>query len=751
MQRTLSLSSAALLLIAAAPTFLSAAPPATPGDRFKPNQRRYWAFQKLTNPAVPAKAANGWGRNPVDAFVHAKLAAKGIAPSPEAGKVTLLRRVYFDLTGLPPSTADVQAFLADNSTDAYEKVVDRLLASPQYGERWARHWLDLARYAESDGFRADDIRENAWRYRDYVIRAFNADKPYDRFVQEQIAGDELWPNDPEARVATAFNRHYPDEYNAQNLRQRRQEILNDITDTTGAVFMGMTFECARCHDHKFDPILQADYYRLQAFFSNVSADDEFPMMPAVEFAEYKRKLAIWEEKTAAIRKEMATLTAAGVTKSRKSRYMAYVEEVQQALDKPVAQRSPIELWMADKAKYFMNPEETSFGRSLKGQEKERYTKLKAQLDEFSSLHPGPLPKGTGLTELTSEIIPTHVLSAGAYNRPLEAVEPGVLSILDPNPAKVERPTAGTSTGRRTALAKWLTDPTNPLTARVMVNRIWHLHFGKGIVESTSDFGVMGSRPSHPELLDWLTAEFIRGGWSMKNMHRLILTSSTYRQSSAYRPEAAAKDTTNRLVWRFERRRLESESVRDTALAVAGVLNPEMYGPSAKPPLPTGVAGAWTASPDIAQHTRRSIYTFLRRNNLYPMLDTFDLPDTHLSCGRRGSTTTALQALTYLNSDQVVEWAQSLAERVYSEAGADRGKQVETAYRLAYSRPPSGAEKDVALSFFGSHQAIVSERETSGGKLAVPKKLPPGVTTAEAAVLVDFCHALMNSSEFVYIN
>jgi hypothetical protein len=716
-------------------------------DRFRPAQKRYWAFQPIQSPAPPQAPGTS---NPIDAFTAAKLAEKGIAPSPAADKVTLLRRAYFDLIGMPPTPAETEAFLADTKSDAYERVIEKLLASPHYGERWGRHWLDLARYAESDGFRADDIRATAWRYRDYVIQAFNQDKPYDRFVQEQIAGDEMFPDDVNAHVATAFNRQYPDEYNAQNLRSRRQEILNDITDTVGSVFLGLTFECARCHDHKFDPILHTDYYRLQAFFSQVSADDEFPMMSKAEYAEYQRKLGIWEEKTADIRKQMSALVADRVAKSRKSRYTAYVEEVKVALDKPLAERSPMELWMADKAKYFMNPDESGLARSLKGDDKKTYEALQAKLDAFKDLHPGPLPKGTGMTELTNEIIPTHVLAVGVYNRPLEKVEPGVLTILNPEPAKVEPVPGTTSSGRRTALAKWLTDPKNPLVARVMANRIWHHHFGKGIVGSTSDFGVMGQRRTHPELLDWLSSEFIRSGWSMKHMHRLIMTSKAYRQSSAYRADAAEKDPKNDLLWRFERRRLEGEAIRDTALSVSGLLNPELYGPSVLPPVPQGVS-AWKTSEEPASHHRRSVYTFVRRNTPYPMLESFDQPDSHLSCGRRGVTITAPQALTYLNSEQTMDWARGFAARVLAQAGTDPAAQVETAYRLAFQRPPDGSEKDLALSFLRQHHSIVKERETAGEKLALPETKPAGMSPAEAATLVDLCHALVNSSEFVYVN
>ena len=720
--------------------------------RFKESERNYWAFRRIESPPVPVVQGKAWARNPIDAFIAAKLEQKKLSPAPAADKRTLLRRVYFDLIGLPPTPEEVESFLVDTSPDAFAKVVDRLLDSPHYGERWARHWLDLARYAESDGFKQDDLRPDVWRYRDYVIQSFNGDKPYNRFVEEQIAGDELFPESLDARIATGFNRHYPDEYNAQNLRQRRQEMLNDITDTVGSVFMGMTFECARCHDHKFDPILHADYYRLQAFFANAAPNDEMPLLPRAELQEYNRKLAEWEEKTAGIRSEIGLLVATRRERGFRSRYTAYVAEVQEALDTSAEQRTPMQRWMNNKAKYFMYPSDEDLARGLRRGEKQCYEELKAELDKFAHLHPGELPIASGISELTRESLPTHVLSNGVYDRLLDPVEPGFLSILDPGPAQVTPPEHGQSTGRRAALAKWLVDPSNPLTSRVMVNRIWNYHFGRGIVATPSDFGMMGERPTHPELLDWLASEFVRNGWSMKHMHRLILNSSTYQQSSAYCEQAAKADPFNRLLWRYDRQRLEAEVIRDAALRVSGLLNPHVYGPSVRPPLPLGIPErSWKVSPELADHHRRSIYTFVQRNTLYPMVEVFDMPDTHASCARRSVTTTAPQALTYLNSPEAMNWAQAFAARVLAAAGADRAKQVEAAYQMAYSRPPNGAEEDAALTFFARHQEIIAERVAAGEKLALPEDKPEWADPAHAATLVDFCHMLVNSNEFVYSN
>ncbi|HET8549602.1 MAG TPA: DUF1549 and DUF1553 domain-containing protein [Bryobacteraceae bacterium] len=720
---------------------------------FTPAQKNHWAFQKVKRPAVPAVRNTAWVSTPIDALVLAKLEARGINPSRRADRVTLLRRVSFDLIGLPPAPDELEAFLADKSPAAYEKVVDRLLASPHYGERWARHWLDLARFAESEGFKSDETRPNAWRYRDYVIRAFNSNKPYDRFVREQIAGDELWPNDLDARVATAFNRHYPDESNARNLMQRRQEILDDITDTTGAVFMGLTYGCARCHNHKFDPILQADYYRLQAFYANTAADDQIELLPGDKAGEYRAAMSKWEEQTKPIRDQMATLLAPKKQAILKEFVDKYPPEIQAVIAKPAAERNPYEWQMFMKAKPYLEVDDETAARGLKGEQKQRYQALKTELGRFASLHPGDMPTGIGMRDISATAPATHILKTGVWDNPMEAVEPGVLTLLAPGPAKIVAPAGGRSTGRRTALANWLTDPENPLTARVMVNRMWHYHFGEGIAGTPSDFGIMGQRPTHPELLDWLATEFVRSGWDMKAMHKLIVMSGTYRQSSAFNEAAAKEDSRNRLLWRFPRQRLEGEVIRDAALSVAGVLNTKVGGPSVMPELPDGMPpprGGWKVSPP-EERNRRSVYIFVRRNARYPMLESFDMPDTHESCGRRNNTITPMQALSLLNDKLTLDWARAFAGRVLREAGADTTRQIERAFQLAYSRRPDGGEKDTVLTFLAKHRDIVERRAAAGGKLAVPEYLPESVQPAHGAALVDLCHMLLNSNEFVYRN
>src|SRR5450432_88598 len=369
------------------------------GDTFTKRQREFWSFQKLSGQNPPVVRNTAWVRNPIDQFILAKLESKNIAPGAPADKITLLRRATFDLIGLPPTVEETAAFVADPSPEAFEKVVDRLLASPQYGERWGRHWLDLARFAESEGFKSDAPRPNAWRYRDYVIQSFNTDKPYNRFVEEQIAGDELWPGDPDARIATGFNRHYPDESNARNLQQRRQEILDDITDTTGAVFMGLTYGCARCHNHKFDPILQADYYKLQAFFANTAAADHIPMLTADQLADYQRKKAEWEQASGDVRAQIAALLQPEREKLVKDYFDKYPPEIQAMILKPAAERKPYEGLMWAKAKPYLEFTDDEAAKPLKGEARKQYESLKAELAKFRELDPGPLPEGIGMADL----------------------------------------------------------------------------------------------------------------------------------------------------------------------------------------------------------------------------------------------------------------------------------------------------------------------------------------------------------------
>lgn len=700
----------------------------TKSKEFTLAQKRWWAFQPVSKPSVPAVQNRAWVKTEIDSFVLSKLEEKKINPNPAADRVTLLRRVTLDLTGLPPTPQEAQSFLADNSSNAYEKVVDRLLASPRYGERWGRHWLDLARYADSEGFKADETRPNIWRYRDYVIKSFNDDKPYDRFVKEQIAGDELYPGDTEALVGTGFNRNFPDESNAANLMLRRQELLNDVTDVVGYTFMGMTVACARCHDHKFDPILHKDYYRLQAFFANTRIDDEVILVPEKVQESYRAKLATWETATKDVREQMEVALKPARDSFYEERFSRFPPEIQDAIRMEPAKRTPYQWQMALKAAPQITFTDDIIAARLKGEVKARYHSLEKQLAQYAHLKPADLPVAQAMMD-NGKISPkTHVLSQGAYDSPMQEVQPGFLTILDASDAPIT-PTAN-STGRRAALANWLADSKNPLTARVMVNRTWHYHFGRGIAGSPSDFGVMGERPTNKELLDYLAATFVADGWSVKKLHKRIVMSATYQQSSALNEASAKIDPDNKLMWRFNRRRLEGEAIRDSILAVAGDLNTRMYGPGVFPPLPAGMVsrGGWKKNEDEADSSRRSVYIFVRRNTRYPMIEAFDMPDTHESCARRNNTVTPMQALELMNNDLVLGWSRDFARRVKNDQGLSIDNQIDRAWGLAYSRPATEDEKKMAAEFLQKQQAAGS-----------------------AAPLGDLCHTLLNSNEFLYIN
>jgi len=732
-----------------------AAPQSTQRE-FKASERSYWAFQKVVKPSVPGVQNGAWVRNEIDAFILAKLEEKKIEPNPPADKVTLIRRATLDLTGLPPTLEEVQAFVNDDSPGAFANVVDRLLASPRYGERWGRHWLDLARYADTAGFKGDETRPFVWRYRDYVIDSMNEDKPYDRFIKEQIAGDELYPDDPTARIATGFNRHWPDESNLANPILRRQEILNDITDTVGSVFLGMTYGCARCHDHKFDPILHKDYYRLQAFFVNTRNEDEMNLLVGEEAAKYQEQYAAWESETREIRAGMEEILAPVRQAKMAEMVQLFPKEAQEVFFIAPEERTPMQWQMYYRGRHRVTPADGQLAKGLEGEAKQRYEALREELSKFDHLKPVEPPVAQAMIDASREAPPTHVLAVGVYDRPLDEVEPGFLTILDPGPAKIVPPAPGVnSTGRRSALANWLADANNPLTARVMANRIWHYHFGRGIVGTPSDFGAMGERAIDPKLLDYLAATFVEGGWRMKRMHRLILLSNTYQQSSAHRPEAA--EIASDLWWRFDRRRLEGEVIRDAMLSVSGLLNPKMGGPGVFPPLPPGIVmpGSkyinWEEEKDPAEANRRGVYVFVKRNLRYPMFQTFDFPDTHESCARRYHTVTPTQSLALMNDELVLGWAVALAGRVLNDSGVPLDAQVDRAYRLVHNRAPSAKERATILEFLRSQASILREQIARNEKVYVPEALPAGVEPAHAAAFVDFCHTLLNSNEFVYMN
>ncbi|WP_165228595.1 PSD1 and planctomycete cytochrome C domain-containing protein [Aquisphaera insulae] len=697
--------------------------------------RAFWSFQPLRRPAVPSVDDGGWGRNEIDRFLFAGLKAAGLSPAPEAGRGVLIRRLSFDLLGLPPTPEDVEAFVADPAGDAYEVMVDRMLASPRYGERWGRHWLDLVRYAESDGYRADAYRPDAWRYRDYVIKAMNEDRPYDRFVAEQLAGDEIDPTDPALRVAVGFLRLGTYERNQRDVPGQWSTILNEITDVTGDVFLGLGMGCARCHDHKFDPILQKDYFRLQAFFAPIALRDDLSLASNAQWQHYEDALAAWEAKTADVRAEIAALERPYLEELGRGALVKFPAEMQEILGRPPARRTPLEEQLAQLAYRQVTEEHDKIDAVMKkSKDAATYKQLTKRLAAHDRDRPQAPPRPPTITDV-GPIAPPTIIPGDRARRP---VEPGFLTVLGPDPARVGRsPTAPNSTGRRTALARWLARADNPLSTRVAVNRVWQYHFGRGLVGTSSDFGRLGDRPSHPELLDWLATEFVANGWSLKHVHRLIVTSTAYRQAAGHpRADLARKvDPENRLLWHWSTRRLEVEPIRDAMLAASGELDlAAMGGPASDPAAP-----------------RRTVYTRVMRNTRDPLGEAFDGPDGSITTPRRDVTVTPIQALLMINGSWPMARARAMADRLSASASDDRGR-VDLAYRLAFGRAPSPDERGDAIIFLHDQalRAAPPEAVAGGGGKGVGIAAAPSSTGA-AVALVDFCHALLNSSEFLYVD
>ncbi len=640
--------------------------------------RAWWAFQPVREPEVPMSDDGGWARNPVDHFILQKLKQNNLTPSDEADRVTLIRRASFDLTGLPPSQEEIAAFLADASPQAYEAMIDRLLDSPRYGEHWGRYWLDLVRYAESDGYRQDAYRKNAWRYRDYVIRSFNADKPYDQFVREQLAGDEIAPHDPDALAATGYLRAWVYEYNQRDVRTQWSTILNDVTDVTGDVFLGMGVGCARCHDHKFDPILQEDYYRLQAFFTPLLPRDDQLLLNTEERRNYEEKLAAWETMTADVRAELDAFLRPYRESAVRSIIGMFTKDIQEMVYKPAAERAPLEHQLAELAYRQVDTEGGGVEARIKGDARKKYDELKAKLAAFDAHKPTP-PMGLGVCDVGLAAPETTIPG----DRQKRDIPPGFLTLLDPEPAQITPPDGLASTGRRTALAEWINREDNPLTHRVIVNRLWQYHFGQGLVATASDFGHLGEPPSHPELLDWLVVQFLNNGRQFKPMHRLLMTSATYRQLATRPASEVAKrvDPANRLWWRMNIRRLRAEQVRDAMLASTGELD-----------LTAGGEGVDHAQP------RRSVYLKVLRNTPESLLEAFDVADGFNSTAQRATTTTANQALLLFNGPWMLARAKSLKTRLEREGAQDDRAFIDAAMRHTLGRTPTTSELEAATDF-----------------------------------------------------
>jgi len=725
---------------------------AAPSSPFSAEERSHWSFQPVKRHDPPAVKQTGWVKTPIDAFVLARLEAKGLAPAPEANRRALIRRAMYDLHGLPPTPAVVEAFVADKRAGAYERLIDRLLQSPRYGERWARHWLDLAHYAESDGYKSDVMRPGAWKYRDYVIRSLNADKPYDRFVSEQLAGDEIAPNDGDAQIATGFLRQWPYEDNGRDLDRQWAAILSDVTETTGQVFLGMAIGCAKCHDHKYDPILRRDYYRLQAFFAAMVPSDDLPVGKTQQLDEYHAKMRQWERATAKLRQERDRLASPFFQQTQRGMGGQFPPHLQAILDKADEDRTPYQRQLVILAGKMLRVDRKKMAGRMKGDVRKRWDELTKELAAFDKQRPKKLSVARGVRDIGSEASPTTIPGEDAN----DVIAPGFLSVLDPAEAKIT-PVSLTSksTGRRATLARWITDPNNPLTARVAVNRLWQHHFGRGIVASSGDFGTQGDEPTHPKLLDWLADEFVQRGWSLKVMHRLMMTSAVYRQTALRDVDATTRkiDPANDLLWRMRSRRIEAEVMRDAMLAVSGELSLTMFGESVLPELPKGLSAryGWKPTPGADQQNRRSIYLVVRRNAQLPLLSTFDVPDSHQTCTRRVRTTTPTQALILLNDSWPLRRAQALAGRVLKESKGSDADAIRRAYQIVYTRLPEADELAAGEKFLKQQASIIAQRIKKNEKIAEPTSLPKDYNKARGAALVDYCHALLNSNEFVYVD
>ena len=735
----------------------------------------FWAFQPPVAPPVPAVTDAAWVKTPIDAFILARLEQEGLAPTPEADRITLIRRLSFDLTGLPPTPDEVDAFVNDAGADAYAKLVERLLASPHYGERWAQHWLDVARYADSDGFEYDDPRPNAWRYRDWVIQSFNRDRPYDEFVRLQIAGDELEPSNHDALAATGFNRLGPLRLNAgnQDEEKNRQEVLVEMTDAVGSTFLGLTMGCARCHDHKFDPIPQADYYRLQAFFAATEGKD-LSLASPTEQAAYEQSVEQWKGELRRLRRKLSDINRSCRERLVEEKKSSLSQEMKDVLATPEAERSAPQRELAASAAKLLAVDREEVEQALTEGERQAKTELQSKMEGMRQQEPAPLDAVWAVADTGELPPPTYILVRGETSRHGAVVEPRfpsaaasdtALGVPADGGAAAARPAGNASTGRRAALARWLGSQENPLAARVMVNRLWQHHFGRGLVTTPNDFGLMGDPPTHPELLDWLASELMARGWSLKAMHRLMVSSAVYRQASRAGGAGLKVDPDNKLLWHMRRGRLDAEAARDSILAVTGSLNPKAGGPGVYLPLSEEVAGlvykgSWTPTPDSAEHARRSIYLFVKRNLPDPFLEAFDAPGTMVSCAVRPVSTHAGQALALLNSPFLDEQSRVFARRLLLEVRSSHPEpnspdavawMVERAYRLALARRPKAEEARLAKQFLEAQTQYLKEQATEHDAVSAGSNPPEGADPYFAAALTDYSLVVLNLDEFLFVD
>jgi mono/diheme cytochrome c family protein len=696
---------------------------------------KHWAFQPLAYNLPPAVSQPHWTQNPIDQFILARLDAEKLMPSPEADRATLIRRLSLDLTGVLPSPADVDAFLADGQPDAYERLVEHLLNSPRYGEKWARHWLDEARYADSNGYTIDSGR-SIWKYRDWVIEALNRDKPFDQFTIEQMAGDMVPDATPEQIVATGFHRNtLRNEEGGTDAEQFRVESVADRVNTTATVFLGLTIACARCHDHKYDPLSQRDYYQFFALLNN--ADE--PTLPVPTMQQVKEEPALLAD-IAQVEKRLAEVESnAGTRQQDWERKLtdesraALPDGVRQALAIEADQRSDEQKKLVSDEFRKVDPELVPLLTVLNDL-KDRKKQLAARITSTLVMKERATPRETFI----------HV--RGDFLRPGAKVQPGV-------PAVLCSVASSSAVQDRLALAQWLVDPSNPLTPRVTVNRLWQQYFGLGLVETDNDFGTQGSPPSHPELLDWLAARFIEQGWSLKAMHRLIVTSATYRQASTYRSDVAERDPANRLLARMPRLRLDAETIRDAALSASGLLSGEIGGPGVYPPQPEGIyrftqqAKFWKESTG-GDRFRRGLYVFFWRSSPYPFLMTFDAPDANTACTRRVRSNTPLQALTLANDRVFVEAAQALAIRVLRESPSPSdSERIRYLFRLCFARQPAVGEAARMTALLDNQRQTFAANSADAERVS-GAFLPADIAPIEAAAWTTLSRVAINLDEFI---
>ncbi len=710
-----------------------------------------WSLRPVKLQGVPSvdslTAEPTTRRSPLDAWLQSGLPRSSELRVPEADSRTLIRRLSLDLTGLPPSVEDVESFEREcvqelrsaggSASQAYERLVDRLLASPRYGEHQARQWLDVVRYSDSNGFDWDEFRPRAWRFRDYVIRAFNADKPFDRFILEQLAGDELLEGPPrtvseqDALIATGYLRLGPHDnaaglFNEQD--RSRAELMADLTETTGSAFLGLTMSCCRCHDHKFDPLLQADHFRLRAFFEGVKFADDLPLDLATDQAVIREHNAGIDRQRDEVEVRRQTLLAPHRERLRAERLTRLTDEERQWLKDPDDRHPEERRPRVATLRKQVEPKESELKAALEGDAKTLHAELEKQITHINSAR-REFTTGLLMTDQETRPAETRILVLGDHKRLGQPVVPGFLSILDPNPAVIPKPANPKTLGRRLALARWIASPENPLTARVFVNRLWQQHFGQGLVDTPNDFGLAGSRPSHPELLDWLAAEFVRGGWSVKHLHRTVVLSAAYRQA-VVDPGSLSES----LSFRRSPRRLSAEQLRDALLATSGSLQLVSGGSPVWPDLPAEILQAnpaflddnatrtkgWYPSPRERQSVR-SVFLVQKRTVRVPFMETFDLPENSTSCARRTGSTVAPQALSLLHSPLAVEASQEMAKRVRQEVGNEPEAQVRHVFRIALQREPKPEEHEACL------------------RLLRRRSLP------------ELCRALINLNEFAYVD